>query len=164
MPSRSQSLSFKFANDKIATSQAYRLAKRLLDAEITEHKSVAVFSDGQSSTCDIPGTGDKDERSVADKMRQNGTNIVMVPTGKPANKTNVEDIVEDPSNVLDTKHGKDVMAKPNSDEAREMEDRLLDALTNPVELKHTTASHEETAETESSGTSTAGAEFAGLDL
>ncbi|KAK6025586.1 von Willebrand factor type A domain protein [Ostertagia ostertagi] len=108
---RSQSLAFKSDGNKIATSQAYRLAKKLLDAETTKDKSVAVFSDGQSSTCDIPGTGDKDERSVADKMRQNGTNIVMVPTGKPANKTNVEDIAEDPSNVLDTKHGMDVTAR-----------------------------------------------------
>ncbi|KAK6031789.1 hypothetical protein OSTOST_02044, partial [Ostertagia ostertagi] len=151
----SQSLAFKPDGDKIATSQAYRLAKKILDAETTKDKRVAVFTDGQSSTCDIPETEDKDELSVVDKMRKNGTNMVMVPTGPPANGTNMTDFVDDPSNVLDTKQGRDVTAKPDSDEAREMQNRLLDALTKPLELEHATVPHEETAEPET-GNSVAG--------
>ncbi|KAK6010919.1 hypothetical protein OSTOST_24010 [Ostertagia ostertagi] len=94
-------MAYNPAGEMIATSEAYSLAKKLLDAETTKDKSVVVFSNGQTSTCDIPETRYGDERAIANKLHNNDTDIIYVPIGTPVNRSNLDEIAHDPNNVAD---------------------------------------------------------------
>ncbi|KAK6031790.1 hypothetical protein OSTOST_02045, partial [Ostertagia ostertagi] len=69
--------------------------------ETTKEKSVVVFSNGQTSTCNIPLTGNKDERSLANELHNNNTGIIYLPIEKPVNRSYLDEITHDPNNVAD---------------------------------------------------------------
>ncbi|KAK6010146.1 hypothetical protein OSTOST_24852, partial [Ostertagia ostertagi] len=70
-------------------------------AETGKDKSVVVFSNGQTSTCNISSAGNEDERAVANKLHNNNTDIIYVPIEKPVNRSNLDEIAHDPNNVAD---------------------------------------------------------------
>ncbi|KAK6013238.1 hypothetical protein OSTOST_21503, partial [Ostertagia ostertagi] len=65
---RKDLLAYHPAGGEVATAQAYGLARDLLNAETAKDKSVVVFSNGQTSTCNISSAGNEDERAVANKV------------------------------------------------------------------------------------------------
>ncbi|KAK6025585.1 hypothetical protein OSTOST_08509, partial [Ostertagia ostertagi] len=142
---RMRLIAYHAIGEKIATSQAYSLARKLLNAETTKDKSVVVFSNGRSSTCGKPEAGQEDEPNIVQTWDRTGVNRVYVATGEPVNKTHMQEITGDPKKVVDVKN---VTMKPDSGEFKKIKDRLVKLLEgisvttttapNAAEEKHTT--------------------------
>ncbi|KAK6013239.1 hypothetical protein OSTOST_21504 [Ostertagia ostertagi] len=84
---REELMAYNPAGEMIATSEAYSLAKKLLDAETTKDKSVVVFSNGQTSTCDIPETRYGDHKAGSCPFGESKDWLVQRLNGTPATTT-----------------------------------------------------------------------------
>ncbi|KAK6030220.1 hypothetical protein OSTOST_03652 [Ostertagia ostertagi] len=121
---RNQLLAYHPAGGEIATAQAYGLARDLLNAETTKDKSVVVFSNGQTSTCNQPLFGNKDEYDIAKKLRDGGIKFGYVGIETPANVTSLDEITQDPKKVALMNN----ITKLNPEDIDQTVDWLLDLL------------------------------------
>ncbi|KAK6030221.1 hypothetical protein OSTOST_03653, partial [Ostertagia ostertagi] len=94
-------------------------------AETTEDKSVIVFSNGQTSTCNQPLFGNEDENDIAKKLRDDGVIVGYVAIGTPANETSMQEVTKDPNNVVRMKN---ITEKLDPEELDKAVDWLLDLL------------------------------------
>ncbi|KAK6059888.1 von Willebrand factor type A domain protein, partial [Cooperia oncophora] len=133
---RNTLIEYVSAGTDLATYQAYELAKNLLLKEESKHKSVIIISNGQSTTCRKPGVEAGDEKKIAEKWHDDGTQVIYLGIGEPVNKTNMETIANGTDNVIGIP---DITEEKTPDEIGKEVNRTLELLTPPPESDESTS-------------------------